>query len=287
MACDIRTNTEWKARASNFLQEIGFVYPSRSTAAISVTGHACGLDCLHCGGHYLKGMKGLGWAIENMDNANIKSWLISGGCRSDGRIDYSNCVDDIKKLKVGRRINLHVGLASGIGDLKDVADCVSFDFIGDDETIKQVIGIDRKVQDYIDAFQKLRDEVRVIPHICIGLKGGEISGERRSLEILKELRFDDEIVFIVFIPTRGTAYGGKQPPKIEEVMDVLSTARKMFPQNIISLGCMRPGGRYRSELDSSAVKAGVNRIVQPARSACEKAAQLGLKAVYRKECCVF
>lgn len=271
----------------NRLNEIGFVYPSRCTAAISVTGHECSLGCLHCGGHYLKGMKDLGWAMRNMDNANIKSWLISGGCSSDGRIDYSNYTGEIKKLKAGRRINLHVGLTSGIGDLKGFADCVSFDFIGDDETIRQVIGIDRSVRDYIGAFKKLRDEVRVVPHICIGLKGGEIAGEYRCLEMLKELRFNDEIVFIVFIPTGGTAYSGRQPPKIQEVMDILTTARMMFPGNIISLGCMRPGGKYRSELDSLAVEAGVNRIVQPARSAYEKAVQLGLKVVCGEECCVF
>jgi uncharacterized radical SAM superfamily protein len=50
---------------------------------------------------------------------------------------------------------------------------------------------------------------------------------------------------------------------------------------------MRPHGQYRTQLDPLAVRAGVNKIVSPARQAVQLVEELGLSVVRGRECCVF
>jgi uncharacterized radical SAM superfamily protein len=52
------------------------------------------------------------------------------------------------------------------------------------------------------------------------------------------------------------------------------------------VGCMRPKGRYRDELDPLAVEAGVNVVVSPSRPARQRAEQLGLVQHRMRECCI-
>ena len=46
----------WTARRAHFPDEITWSYPL-TTAVLSLTGERCALDCAHCGGHYLGGMR--------------------------------------------------------------------------------------------------------------------------------------------------------------------------------------------------------------------------------------
>ncbi len=96
----------------------------------------------------------------------------------------------------------------------------------------------------------------------------------------------DGLVFLILIPTPGTRYADRQPPAPEAAADVLTEARLRFPATPIYLGCMRPRGAYRDELDPLAVRAGVNVVVSPARRARRLAAELGLAAREMRECCV-
>jgi len=261
---------------------IRFAYPNQ-TKSVSVTAAHCEQNCAHCGGHYLKHML----PISAMEASRATSFLISGGCGSDGKVPIAEHVAELKELKQGRRYNLHVGLidAAEIAKIAEIADCVSFDFIGDDETIREVLGINRTVQDYIHCYQALRQQVNVRPHICIGLQGGQIKGEYRAIELLRELGVDG-LTFIIFTPTRGTRYAEYSPPKLEEVVELLKWARKTCPSIPIHLGCMRPGGRYRSEIDQWAVKIGLDTIVNPTPKAVELANELGRTIQRSEECCV-
>jgi len=163
---------------------------------------------------------------------------------------------------------------------------VSFDLVGDDETIQEVYGLDRTVQDYVDTYRLIRRYARTLPHITIGLRGGALGHERPALELLRELGADG-LVFLVLIPTPGTRYADRQPPPPAAVADLLAETRLRFPALPIHLGCMRPRGAYRDELDPLAVRAGVNVMVSPARPARRLAAELGLVAREMRECCVF
>lgn len=279
-------NKAWEVRKANFPNEIEFDFPAK-TKAISVTGNRCSLNCAHCNGHYLKNMV----PIEDWSNKVAKdttSYLISGGCDQQGKVPVFRYLPQLKEIKASKRkTNLHVGLVDvhEIMQLGQVADVISFDFIGDNETIKEVYHLDKTVEDYIRVYTGLRKIVKVLPHICIGLRGGRISGEYRALKILQELGVEG-LVFIVFVPTSGTPYAEQQPPELEQVVRVLCKAREYFPTMPIHLGCMRPTGKYRAQLDQMALRCGVNKIVQPTPKALMLAEELGLVIKWGEECCV-
>jgi uncharacterized radical SAM superfamily protein len=88
------------------------------------------------------------------------------------------------------------------------------------------------------------------------------------------------------MPTPGTRYADLQPPHPDTVAAVLAEARLRFPDVTLYLGCMRPKGSYRDELDPLAVRAGFNVIVSPSRPARQQAAELGLIERQMRECCV-
>lgn len=261
---------------------IRFTYP-QNTKSISVTGSHCDQDCAHCGGHYLKAML----PISAIESSSATSFLISGGCEADGTVPISEHIAELKSLKQGRRYNLHVGLMNKtqIEEIAEIADCVSFDFVGDDETIREVFGLNRTVSDYVHCYKELCQRVKVMPHICIGLHGGEIKGEYRAVELLQELGVDG-LTFIIFTPTRGTRYADRLPPKMEDVVKLLKWAREVCPLVPIHLGCMRPGGRYRSEIDQWAVQIGIDTIVNPTPKAALLAKELGMSILQGEECCV-
>jgi uncharacterized radical SAM superfamily protein len=216
------------------------------------------------------------------------SLLISGGCDADGRVPVRRHLDALAALRSTRRLNWHVGLIGPeeLALIRPFVDVVSFDFVGDDRTIRDVHGLQRTVEDYLASIRMLRASVPVVPHITIGLAGGEIRGERRSISELRALGVD-AVVFLVFVPTPGTRYAACVAPTPEAVADLIAEARLLMPSATITLGCMRPGGGYRAQLDALAVRAGVNGIVNPAPAALVLADAMGLTIVNKDECCVF
>jgi len=275
--------TAWRIREAHFPLQIAFTRP-RKTAAVSLTGGSCALNCAHCGRRYLRGMM----PIWNADVQDATSCLISGGCDAEGRVPVLAYLEQVHALRTGRRLNWHVGLI-GEDEIQAIApyvDVVSFDLVGDDATIHEVYGLPCGVGDYIRTYQMLRRYVHAVPHITIGLRGGEICGEYHALSLLQELGAE-ALVFIILIPTKGTAYEGREPPMVQEVGELLTAARQALPDTPIYLGCMRPAGGYRDSVDRIAIRAGVNKIVNPASSAVALAAEMGLRITWEEECCVF
>ncbi len=277
----------WEIREKNFSPLIEFDIP-QDTMTVSLTGSYCSLDCAHCGGYYLKEMNTIDEARKKLSLDHHTSWLVSGGCDQFGAVQFNEGMEFIKEARQrSKKINMHVGLIAQeqIAKIVSLVDCVSFDFVVDDETIKEVYGLKRTASDYIETYKSLRAAVKVVPHICIGLKGGEIQGEYEALKVLKELGLD-ELVFIIFIPTPGTRYADRTPLALEKVVEVLAKARIEFPDIPIHLGCMRPTGKLRAEIDYYGVQCGVNKIVNPTRYGIKKAEDLGLDIKYGRECCV-
>jgi uncharacterized radical SAM superfamily protein len=279
----------WQIRQAYFSSQITFAYPV-DTALISLTGAHCALQCAHCAGHYLRHMQPIGEAKVG----NAPSALISGGCDPTGCVPVSEYLEQIEDIGEERRLNWHVGLIDEptMQQIAPYVDTVSFDVVGDTITIREVYGLDKTPQDYANTYAMLRRYARVVPHITIGLLHGHLGHERAALDILARLDLDSgqkmpALVFIVFIPTPGTQYADFAPPKSAEVALLLAQARQLFPAIPIHLGCMRPRGSYRAELDPLAVRAGVNVLVSPSRQAREMAERLGLQVVQTRECCVF
>jgi uncharacterized radical SAM superfamily protein len=273
----------WRVRVAHFPPQIAFAYPL-DTALISLTGDQCALQCAHCGGRYLCHMQPI-WEARP---GAAPSALVSGGCDLEGRVPVTEHLDQIAELAAGRRLNWHVGLIDE-RDMQAIApyvSVISFDVVGDTETIREVYGLDKTPADYARTYAMLRRYARVVPHITIGLRCGTLAHERPAMDLLAREGID-ELVFIVFMPTPGTAYAACPPPAIEQVALLLAEARQRFPSIPIQLGCMRPRRGYRAQLDPLAVRAGLNAIVSPSREGRAEARALGLAVVETRECCVF
>ena len=272
----------WDLRRANFPDEITWSYPL-DTAVLSLTGGQCALDCAHCGGHYLGGMRPI-WEAE--PDAST-SCLISGGCDPTGRVPVLAHADAVRAWRTGRTMNWHVGFVTEdeMQTLAPLVDVVSFDFVGDDRTIREVYGTGRTVDDYVQTYRLLRRYARTLPHVTLGLRGGELGHEVPAFEFLQELGADG-LVLLVLMPTPGTRYADRAPLEPAVAADLMAEARLRFPDVPLYLGCMRPKGTYRNELDPLAVRAGINVIVSPSRPARELAAELGLSAREMRECCV-
>lgn len=276
----------WQIRTENFPNEL-LVSRPHNTENISVTGASCALKCAHCGGHYLSQMTDL-QTIKSRKSIHGSSCLISGGCDKEGKVILTPHLQKLHTLKEDLRYNFHVGLLNEeeIKSIAPLADAVSFDFVGADSTIHDTLKLKKSVSDYVECYRLLRKYCRrVVPHVCVGLHGGEFLGERRALEFLAAEGLD-ELVFIVLIPTRGTEYAFCTPPPLEEVVDFFEDARLRLPHTPLILGCMRPGGKYRQILDMAAVEIGMNGIVQPVPEAEKRAVKMGLTLKINKECCV-
>lgn len=277
----------WEIRKRNFADKIYFDYPT-ATQSVTVTGTACALNCAHCSGHYLEGMLPLEKVLQpETKELPFRSALISGGCTAEGKVPFYSHLDELRRLKESVRLNFHVGLVEDkeIQALQDLAEMVSFDFVADDETIQEVYGLKRKAEDYREVYRKLcQAGLKVMPHLTLGLKGGEMAGEEQALAALEELGLDG-LTFIVFIPTPNTRYAERQPPPLEEVVQFLARARIRFPQIPLALGCMRPKGRYRQVLDEAGVALGLNRMVLPTPGARRLAGERELEIIRGEECC--
>ncbi|MGL5346102.1 MAG: radical SAM protein [Peptostreptococcaceae bacterium] len=282
-----KMKTAMEIKNKNFGNIIEFVYPNE-TLAISTTSSACSLSCAHCNGYYLKNMIPINNYKDRIKGKNINSFLLSGGCSFEGDVPINKHINTIKQLKEeGYKLNAHLGLMDeeSLSEICKYIDIVSFDLVFDEDTIKEVYKINKTKKDYIKAYESIQQKTEVAPHICIGLKGGEIKGEYEVINYLSQNQ-PKKITFIVLIPTKGTEYENVESPKLENVADILCEARIKMPNTQINLGCMRPRGTYRKELDTLALNCGINKIVLPSREAKNKALQMNMNIIESKECCV-
>jgi len=292
---NILLDTAWKARQETRPAVLSAVYPSK-TMAVSVTGKACSLKCSHCSGHYLEHMVDLKNLPEALSEKKPASVLLSGGCDLSGAVPLLSGLRTLRELareqaRLGHplSINVHPGIASPkvAREIADTASVVSFDVVLDDETIAEAFHGRWTGQDYIDTFRNLRTgKAEVVPHVLIGLKKGQVAGEFRAIEFLLAENIK-RLIFIILIPTFGTPWEDVSPPPIEDVARVMAWTRAKAPGLDIALGCMRPAGSYRREVDSMAVRCGVDRIVLPHPDSLKLATSMGLSVVRKEECCAF
>ncbi len=263
------------------MSKISFVRPTR-TIPISVTGSKCALDCLHCAGNYLEGKTD----VHELDGlSEASSYLITGGCDTEGKVPILEHLDDLSSLpKESTKIG-HTGLVDEheVEQLSELIDIVSFDFVLDDGTIRDIFGLDKSASDFIKSYSWLSHRIPTFPHLTIGLNKGRLAGELEALDILSGFG-TRSVVLNVFIPTRGTQLGNVPPPSLQDVRRVIERARDSFDE--IYLGCMRPGGTYRKELDVMALDEGIDRIVNPSKPSRDLAVKKGLEIEWREECCI-
>ncbi|MEA1944011.1 MAG: hypothetical protein U9N07_01520 [Euryarchaeota archaeon] len=274
----------FKLRLNTFSSDILFF--NEPFTPISVTGTDCELNCKHCEKHYLKhmidGSHGkLRDAAENLARQGRNGILLSGGSKLDGSVPTYEFSDEIRQIK--ENTHLMISAHTGIVTRKQAAslaiwlDMALVDCIGSNTTISEILGLPNTVSDYEETLKNLSEaKIPLAPHIIVGLHNGVPDGELRALEIVRRYN-PDAVVIVVFIPTKGTVCADAPHPKLNDVASVIVTARQKFPQTPLSLSCVRPGGRYRSELDRCAILCGIDRIAVPSRSAYLLCDEIGLK----------
>ena len=294
---EIVQTTAFTIRLRYFGRTLRAYFPGKRFPSISLTGKDCALNCAHCNKHYLEHMldgsspEKLLEICYGLENTEATGCLLSGGLDENAAIPFENFLGAIAEIKKKTHLvlNIHTGLlsrstAQKLGKIG--VDIASIDVVGDKRTIREVYGLNKTPEDYFHTLKILSNSgiPYIAPHVCVGIHYGIIVGELKALEMARQIN-PDEIVIIGLIPTRETLMENVPAPSPEIFARIVSIARLMFPKNPLSVGCMRPAGRARSEIDIQVIKSGADRIVLPTRSALREVTALNLKIKRIETCC--
>jgi uncharacterized radical SAM superfamily protein len=264
---------------------------------VSVTGCSCALNCRHCGGKVLETMHPATTPAQLLDLGRrlkaegAKGLLVSGGCLPDGSVPLDEFAPALGRLKreLGLTVFVHTGIVNGTTAraLKAVGvDAALIDVLGSEETIKQTLNLNVKVEDYAESLHALNQAgLNVVPHVIVGLNRGQIDGEPQALRIIADNSQPKAVVIIAFMPIHGTEMATAPTPAPLSIARTAAAARATFPATPLALGCMRPKGKERAETDLYALKAGVDAIAFPSDAAVEYAKTRGLKVEFSSYCC--
>jgi len=263
---------------------------------ISVTGTGCALNCKHCEAKVLETMHAaetpakLYAVAERLTQKGAVGCLVSGGCLQDGSVPLKPFIPSIRRIKqeLGLTVFVHTGIvdAATAEALKQAdVDAALIDVIGDDETVHEVCNLNATASDYENALNAMHAAgLTVVPHVIVGLSGGKLKGEFHALQMIAQTE-PSAVVIIAFMPIRGTAMAHVKPPTPAVIARVTATARLMFPDTPIALGCMRPKGKQHAETDVLALKAGADAIAFPSEEAIKYAERQGYRRSFSSYCC--
>lgn len=265
--------------------------------AISITGGDCKLQCDHCKASILEPMipartpEDLWRAVNEIIEDGAQGMLLTGGSNHRNEVEYAPYYDTIRRIKdefPQFRIAAHAAL---VGDDAALSmeqagiDVAMMDVIGAQETITQVYHLRRSVADFEATLESLvRTRMKVVPHIVIGLHYGRMLGEWKALEIIQR-HLPDAVVLVVVMPFYASEKKPFATPDSGEVGHFFRTARAALPTTPLLLGCARPPGEARMQIDTYAVMAGLDGIAHPADGAVELAARLGRRVRVTPACC--
>jgi len=274
-----------------------FVYDGRRGRfpALSLTGDRCSLSCGHCQGLLLAQMtpaldpEGLVETAERAWQGGSLGLLISGGCDSEGKLPWERFAPALARIK--ERTGLYLAVHAGFVDLAQAralkragVDKAMIDVIGHEQTAREVYHLPGlgPVEESLQALAEAGLEMA--PHVVAGLHFGRLKGEERAVELALAAGART-LVFVVFMPLKGTPLAGCRPVPPAEAVNLIARTRLGHPEAVLNLGCAKPRGAYRRELDQWALAAGINNIAIPAPEAVDLAPELGLEVVWRETCC--
>lgn len=265
--------------------------------AVSVTGDACALSCEHCKSGVLRGMADLGQTdgtlydlCVRLRDQGARGVLISGGSNRRGQVPLKKHIPDLIKIrkKLGMLIRVHPGLPDEetcAGLAKADIDGAMVDIIGHNDTIRDVYHLQSDVSEYEAVLERLqRHGVPCVPHIVLGLHYGRMLGEEYALKTISRYEFK-LLVLVILMPLSGTPMAQVQPPSLIEISEFFAKARQAVPDKQIMLGCARPLGRAKLEIDRLAIDAGFNGVAYPAEGIVGYAKSKGLKPEFVNACC--
>lgn len=269
---------------------------SRNFLPVSVTGNACALQCDHCQAKVLDGMISVRAGADLFDLARdlkakgSQGLLVSGGSTRAGGVPMLGHLRHVPRIReeLGMTVIVHSGVVSPIlaeALAASGVDGVMLDIIGADETIRDVYHLDLSASDFEESLRLLAAaDLRIIPHIVLGLHYGRFLGEHRALEMIQRYPVST-LILVVLVPLIGTPMADLPPPPIDDVTAFFADARMAMPRTKVNLGCARPMGKMKVALDHAAVDLGLNGIAYPAEGVIDYARSRGLRAELYEWCC--
>lgn len=265
--------------------------------AVSITGGECALACDHCKAKILEPMiparspEAL-WAVVNEQIARgAQGMLLTGGSNHRNEVEYDTYYPVVRRIKnafPAFKIAMHTALVdSDIARRMEDAgiDAAMMDVIGAQDTISQVYHLRRSVADFERSLACLTaTSMKTVPHIVIGLHYGRMLGEWEALEIVAR-HLPSALVLVVVMPFYAPAQRPFVVPDARAVGRFFIDARRRLPETPLLLGCARPAGRVKAEIDSYAVMAGLNGIAHPADGVVELAVRIGRDVRVTPACC--
>jgi uncharacterized radical SAM superfamily protein len=265
--------------------------------AVSITGGDCKLACDHCKAKILEPMIPARtpeqlWRVANEQiAAGARGMLLTGGSNHRNEVEYAPFYSTIRRIKDAFpffRTALHTALTDEDGARcmeQAGVDAAMMDVIGAQDTITQVYHLKRSVDDFERTLAALTaTRLKVVPHIVLGLHYGRLLGEWHALEIVQHHQ-PDALVLVAAMPFYAPALRPFVIPNAHEVGRFFLDARKALPDLPLLLGCARPPGRARSQIDAYAVMAGLSGIAHPAEGVVELALRLGRETRVLSSCC--
>ncbi len=263
---------------------------------VSVTGSACALSCDHCKTKVLDGMisvragEDLFALARRLRSEGSEGLLVSGGSTRNGEVPLLPHLRHVPRIRseLGMKVIVHSGVVSprlAAGLAAAGVDGVMLDIIGADETLRDVYHLNLTVADMERSLRLLSGEgLRIIPHIVLGLHYGRFLGEHRALEMLTRYPVST-LILVVLTPLSGTPMAHIPPPPVREVVEFFGTARLAAATSPVNLGCARPLGPAKTDLDHAAIDLGLNGIAYPADGVIEYARSRGLAPRLFEYCC--
>jgi uncharacterized radical SAM superfamily protein len=300
----------FRLRKANFGNELTFSIPGTVSyhddtlplqkdrfAAISVTGGRCDLRCAHCKGKLLESMipalnpEAFSKAVDHLRLNGAHGILVSGGADHDGEVPLEKFIMPIKTLKESDpqfRVIVHTGLIrkETAKKLKEAAvDQILIDVIGDEDTIREVYHLNKRVEDYEETLWMLKEMGhRLAPHIIIGHHFGEIRGEWRALESVTRVGVET-IVLVVIKNLQPEGENRFKVPDPEEISKISAIARILNPGIPIRMGCIRPAHPWKAAMEKGAIDSGINTIAYPLQGTIDYAKEIGLDTKFIEMCC--
>lgn len=265
--------------------------------AVSITGGECALACDHCKAKILDPMipartpEALWRVVNDQIAQGAQGMLLTGGSNHRNEVEYDAYYPVVRRIKdsfPAFKIAMHTALvdraiACRMADAG--IDAAMMDVIGAQDTIAQVYHLKRRVADFERSLEYLTaTAMKTVPHIVIGLHYGRLLGEWEALEIVARHK-PAALVLVVVMPFYAPAQRPFVTPDARQVGRFFMDARRRLPDTPLLLGCARPAGRVKAEIDSYAVMAGLNGIAHPADGVVELAVRLGRDVRVTPACC--
>lgn len=285
----------FSAPGSRHYQCRSFSNHPNSFANVSVTGTACALKCEHCNAGLLQSMipaetpGKMRDVVDRLIERGCKGILVSGGSDSRGAVPLRDFEQEIAYARSrGLKVLVHTGILwkETALMLKECGvDQVLIDVIGHPQTIRDVYHLDHSPAEYLRSMLVCREAgIDCAPHVVAGLHFGHILGEYEALRMIQEVE-PKALVLVILMPRAGTAMSMVAPPGAAEVEEVMAAARIWNPDVFLSLGCAKPAGEYKRDVEKAAIDCGFNGMAFPCDAAIDYARGRGLIPVFTEHCC--